>query len=333
MLTAEAPTKIAQDASVWFPLTEDGSRLSHQLGVRALKKNETVKYKLIESDKDDPSRTEVNEHLQDTGRRMKKTPGYTMVGKKEIFDSIAGRTVTITNKVLRKNIKTPLGDVQSTRPESIKFLSDKPVVEVKWYEPEKYAFLERANENIDNPFRDPSVSAKYYRVDPRKKIEKEAEKDAFEFRAMKWVQEEATFEQLISCAIDVNKHRQVGQQIKTDYKNSEAQLGFSTLKRVLFDLAKSDPKSVIKGSTNKAAIMEIQMRDAETWQLIMFYDGKEEKRKNTWFHNDTNLTEICQIDIGKNKYEGLLSFLATDEKGKLHYTKIIESLATLLSPR
>jgi hypothetical protein len=318
------------DSALWFPLTEDGSALSSQYGVLPLLKGQEVKYKLIEADKKDPQRTEVVDGVE-TGRYMMKTPGYTMTGKKIIFDAIQGRTVTITNKVLSKSIKTPLGDIPSKRPESVKFLSDKPVITVRSNQPELYAFLERANENIDNPFRDPTVPAMYYRVDPHKKVAKANENDAFEFKALKWVQETATYEKLKACAEYIKKVRP-DVKIKTDYTNAEASNGFGLLKRELYELAKTDPKNVLKGADKKEEIFEMQIRDAERLQIILFSDKMRDK-PNTWFHNDETLTSICQLSPGASKYDGLMAYLLKDESGQKHYEKIVSSLEKMLTPR
>jgi hypothetical protein len=338
METLEAVEKkiTPQKKFLWYPKTQNDESLSEIFGVLPLNKNEVVRYKLIESDKIDPTRTEVVDRVE-TLKFLKKTPGYTMVGKKEIFDPILGKTVTIMNKSVRGEIKGPGGAViRTSKPESVKFLSDKPVVTVRWTEPEKYAFMERADENIDNPLRDPNAPAKYYRIDPRKKIEKEEEKGAFEYRAIKWVMEAAKYDQLVLCAVHMNKV-DPKLKLKTDYKNNEMSDGFSILKKQLFDLAKIDPKNILKGSEDKGAMFEMQMRDAEKLGLIMFVDGKDIRmsgKEQTWFHNDETLSSICLVPPGKNKYEALFEFFTgKDEKGAAHYQKMVEALKKVLTPR
>jgi hypothetical protein len=318
----------------WWPKTENGEKLSDPFGVIPLIKGQVVKYKLVDSDKDDPTRTEVVEK-RETNKHLKQTPGHSIVGKKEIFDSISGQTITILNKGVRKKIKTPMGEIVTERPESIKFTSDKPIITVKWNEPEKYAFMERINENVDNPHRIPGSKAIFYRMDPQKKADKEAEKTAFEFTACKWVMEEAKFDTLVACAKYLNGVRPE-LKLKTEYKTDEMSVGFTILKKQLYDIAKADPKNVLKGSTKTEAVFEMQVRDAETFSLIMYGDGKVIKMKDKeglCFHNDVSLTTICTVAPGKNKYEAILEFFAKDAEGKKHYTKMVESLQKVLTPR
>lgn len=321
-----------QTSALLFPLTEDGSTLAKEMAVTPLMKGQVARYKLIESDEDDPNRTDMEGKFH-----LKKTPGYTMVGKKDIYDPINGRTVTILNKSITKRFKTPMGEMTSSRPESIKFMSDSPIVEVQWDEPEKYAFLERANENRDNPFRRVrGIKPKYYRIDSKKRLANDIEKADFEAAAIHWVWYEANYVDLKACADYANKVNPE-LKIKTDYTNSQAEEGLGTLKRILFDLAKKDPQTVIKGSTKIESKMKMQLQEAERLQIILFSDAKkvkaDSKLANSWIHNDTDLTTICTVDPGKNKHEALLEFISKDPKGKDHYTKIVETLTKFVSPR
>jgi hypothetical protein len=322
--------KVSISSNYVHPLTEDGVQLSKEMLPPRIPKGKVIRYRLIESEKIDPSRVEIP-----SGKPMKKTPGYMMVGKKNVYDPITGQTVTIINKSIKKTTRTSIGEITNTRPESVKFLSDKPVVEVHWNQPELYAFLELASENKDNPWRDPRVPAMYERVDPMKKIAQEEEKDAFEFRALEWVRKSASYNELIACAQYYNKIHPDA-KIKTDYKEDEATIGYGLLKKALYEFAKKDPTTIIKGSTDKAAVIELQMRDADRFKLILFIDGKKSRMPGhefTWFHNDKELTSITQLTLEKNKFEGLVEFFQKDPNGKKHYHKIIEGLEKVLTPR
>lgn len=315
-----------------FPLTEDGIRMSHEYGLQPLSNGQIVRYKLIESDQDDPSRTDLN------GNHLKKTPGYVMTGKKIIFDQKAGRSVTIMTLPKKSKVRTALGDIQTTINSSVKFLSDKPIIEVHWNQPELYAFMELCDENIDNPRRNPRKPAKYYRVDPRKKLAKEVAKDTFELEALNWVAKEAKFNDLKACAEYVNSQRS-DLKLKTDWPNEDATTGYELLKRELYALAKKDPQMVLKGSNKIESQAKMQLMDAEGLGLIFFVDSKTNKAApqhmlNSWFHNEEKMPEkICTVDVGKNKHDALMEFLQSDKNGKEHYERIIMKLKIFLKPQ
>lgn len=320
---------MAEERNVIFPLTQKGEKLADVMGVTPLKADQIARYKLIESDEDDRTRTDFE------GRQfLKKTPGWTMIGLKRIFDPVNKRSVFIQTKTVEKTIKSPLGDFTKSEPGRIYFTSQKPMIEVDQYQPELYAFLERANENRDNPFRNPKVKARYYRVDPRKKLEMGMEKDDFEVRAMNWVWTAASYEELLACANYANKVNP-SLHIKTDYTLAESTHGFGMLKRALLDLAKKDPHTVIKGSTNVEAQIRMQIVEAEKMQIILFNDGKKTRSNaNTWCYNDGPLSTICTIEAGKDKYEELMKFFLDETKGGgKHYTKIVGSLKDFLAPK
>jgi hypothetical protein len=288
-------------------------------------KDEVAVYKLIESDKDDLTISD------EKGKPRKRRPGYTICGKKEIYDPIQARSVTIMNKVKTKKTKSVLGDIITTTPDPLRFLSDKPAIHVTHDSPETYAFIERLDENRDNPYRNKSV-APIFCVDHRKKISKELEKDMFMLEAMNWVATEATYDQLKVCAEGAMKLRP-DVKVKTDWKDKDASVGYEMLKRELLALAKDDPTTIIKTSAKSASIVKLQIQDAESFRVIMYADGKEIKsveKLNQWFHNDENLTTICTVPVGKNKYDALLDFFKTPEGAK-HCEKMNVTLSKILN--
>ncbi len=299
-------------------------RLSIQMRVPKLSKGQEVLYKLIASDEDDLNR------VDEKGRPLKHTQGYRMSGVKRIFDPFAGRTVTIENGPGREvSVETPLGKFKTKRPEPVIFNSDKPVVRVPWDKPELYAFMERADENRDNPLRNPRVKARFYRVDSRKKIMNDLEKNDFLLDAMNWVSKEASFKELIIAAEKVNKLRP-DKFIRTEYSNEEASTAYELLKRELFALAQQDPQTIIKASTKVGVQIKMQIKDAMAFQLIMFTDGKNGDQRQ-WFHNDESLTTICPVELNRDKFEALIEFFASSKEGDKHYKKMVANLERVLN--
>lgn len=295
--------------------------LSQKLHVKPLEKDQVVVYRLIEADKDDLAITDIH------GKPRKRTPGYMISGKKKIYDPVAGKTVVIENVAIERTMDTHLGPVTKRRPEPIMFTSDKPAITVRHDKPETYAFMERLDENLDNPFRNPKVRPVFYKVDPRKKALKENEVREFRLEAMQWVYKEASYTDLRACAEKVGKWRP-DVQIKYDYKDNEASLGMEMLKRELGALAEEDPQTVIKGSTKQEAIIKMQIKDCVRFFLIIF-----DEKERIWYHNEKNLSKICAVEPLKNIEEGLINFFVSDKDGSKHYAKMVESLKIFLTPR
>lgn len=298
------------------------SVLSKQMHVEPLGRNQVAVYKLIEADKDDPAITDIK------GKPRKRTPGYTLCGRKKIFDHVAGKSVEIENVSTNQTIKTPFGEITKTRPEPIRFTSQRPAITVKWDEPEKYAFMERVYENQDNPFRTGSkVKPVFYRVDPRKRVMEDNEVREFKLDALNWVYKEASYTDLRACAMKVKQMRP-DINIKHDYTDADASYGFEMLKRELGAVAEKDPLTIVKGSTKTEMVMRLQVKDCKRFCIVLF-----ENESRTWFHNDEKLTKICTVEATKNPEEELLKFFATDKDGGKQYTKMVEMLKSFLTPR
>lgn len=305
--------------------------LSKQMHVHPLEKGQIAVFKLIDADKNDLSRTDLS------GRPLKRQKGWRYPGKSEVYDPFAGRTVTISNKKRATKTKTALGDIVTEMEEPVKFLCTKQAITVKHDEPELYSYLMRLDQNADNPHRNKRVKPVFYLVDPKKKVSKDIEKQQFMLAAMKWVMEEATYTDLKACAEKAMELRS-SLQFKTDWKSSESSTGYEILKRELFALAQEDPHTVIKGSTKVDAQVKMQVIDAEQMQVIMFVDGKKiksagELQERTWFHNDKDLSTITTLDVGADKYDGLLEFFRNDKKGQVNYEKMVKQLEKVFAPR
>lgn len=297
--------------------------LSKELHVKPLMKDQVAVYRLIDADKDDLSIADIK------GTPRKRSPGYLIAGRKKIFDPIKGETVTIENTTTEKTIDTVLGPITKKRPEPIRFTSQKPAITVRHDQPETYAFMERLDENQDNPYRNTRGKVKplFYRVDPRKKVMKENEVREFRLEALNWVYKEASYTELKACA---EKAMQIRGDVKirVDYKEAEASHGFEMLKRELGALAETDPHTVIKGSTKTEAIMKMQIKDCTRFQIIIF-----DEKNRTWFHNNKDLTKICDVPPLQNIEESLIKFFAAEKDGGKHYAKMLDTLTIFLTPR
>lgn len=312
--------------------TTNNERMSPLFRVPPLNKGETAVYKLISAEQNDLSRTTLD------GKPIKKTASYSMTGIKKIFDPYAKRHITITSgRVQQRKTKTPFGEIVSSRPQPVIFSVQKPAIVVGHDEPELYSFLERADENASNPFRNRRVKARFYRVNSRKKIQDQLELADKKTAAQHWVLREAQYKDLLRCAEQVKVLRP-DVNIRTDYENAEASSAYELLKRELWALADRDPETVIKASTKHDAQIKLAIQDAERFQIIMFADGRNVKaagnvQHRQWFYNDEGLTGIHVLEPGKDKYEGLMEFFLSDKEGQKHFKKITELLKAVLTPR
>lgn len=296
--------------------------LSKELHVKPLVKDQVVVFRLLEADKDDLAITDKS------GKPRKRTPGYQLCGKKRIYDVIAGKTVTIENESTEREIQTPMGPIKRFKPSPICFTSDKPAIAVRHDQPERYAFMMRMDENVDNPFRNPNAQKVFYVVDAKKRVMKDNELREFKLEALNWVYKTASYTELKACAEKAMKLRS-DVKIKTDYKDSEASLGFEMLKRELGALSESDPVTVVKGSTNMESIMRLQIKDSERFGLTLWVE-----KDRTWYHNEKDLVKICTVEPLKNKEEALIKCFADEKQnGHVHYAKMLKSLEIFLTPR
>lgn len=293
--------------------------LSSPMWVPPLRDDQVAVYKLIEADKKDPT------HVDDrSGAPQNQKPGYQLVGRKRIYDRFAKRTVIIWNRITEKKTSSSLGEITTKRAAPVRFLSDK-LVYVQPSEPETYAFLERCDENKDNPFRNSKVKAKYYRVDHKKKMKNEMENNYFQFEAQEWVMRKASFKDLCAAGVKINEYLNEN-KIRTEFNNEDAAFGNDLIKRELYALAAKDPELVIRASTDKASKLKLQIHDAEKFMVVFFDD-----RTKSWYLNENPVPPVIYtVQVGENKYDSLMKHFET-EKGKADYKKMSENLKTLLS--
>lgn len=286
--------------------------LSKELYVKPLKENEVVVYKLCATDEIDYSRMEIDPNGNDTGRFRKKSPGWITSDRYTVYDPKLGRRVIIGNVV---SLKQEIMPDRSTKDipvlGRVKFEMGKAVT-LTSKDQNTYEFLERLDQNRDNPFRDKNKPAKFYRVDERRVAEDKNHKNLVLADALMWI----------------------GSADQTEIKTINAGLPpgmklnmndpYEVIKSQLFDLTKDNPIMVMKASNNTKVKIKIQVMDASKFEVIFFEDEKRE-----WIFNRGERAKIMSVDIGKNKVDALVEFFQSSE-GVKFYRGMVSEMKTFL---
>jgi hypothetical protein len=285
--------------------------LSEIYHVKPLPEGEVAVYKLIKADQDDPSRTDTS-----TGKKSKCSPTYYLAGKRTIIDKQNKNTsVVIGNVTEIEQRKMPDGKTIA-----IPVVSDcefsKGILTVTSDEQATYQFLERINENKDNPFRKSTHKALFYRVNNRKAALKDLESHSLITDALLWIRG-ADVKELQSICANIE-----GYSINLD-------LPYEVIKKQLSDIALKDPASIVRASDHKMAKIKLQALDSIRYQLIMFDEGDASSPRK-WFWADGSQDDICVVEIGEDKLDALVTYFTTDE-GRKRYKKLVEQLKRILS--
>lgn len=280
--------------------------LSKAMQVRPLQKGEFVIYRLIEADKVSPNAVDKN------GRPVNNNPSWQSAKQTLVRDIETGEKVMIGNVVNvkpEKNFDGTTRYVDVTAP--MKFTDANLRVDDQTFA--TYQFAERHDANMDNPFRDQSKPAKYYRVDVKKRALSENNKNAILADALSWIN---TCDHIEIKAI--NKSLPDGFKLNLDSD-------FEIIKSELFKLTMKDPIMVMKASNNRQAIAKIICMEAEYFHIILW-----EEKERKWFFNDEKMEDLATIEIGKNRIDGLVEFLKT-ENGKKFYLRLSNRLKKYLN--
>lgn len=303
----------AESPRLKFPDIELNRLVSEPLKVAELKEGESAIYKLIVADYKDLSRRDQKDNplLSNPGRRMNHSS--------KIWDPIKRKRVTIRNIVGYETINTENGERDKVILERIFFKGG--VKSVTPDQLETYAFLERTNGNRDNPFRDRSKKAVYYRVNPVRMAIRDMENDLLLLDALNYVSK-ADFITLKAMFKSMDK------TAKSEIDAST----FETLKRGIFKYAQKNPILAMKASENNEAKLKIQIMEAEHFNVIKFDEGDDAiGAKRTWFFIDEKMSTICEVELAVHKIDGLIEHFKTDE-GKVSYRLITDRLKTVLNP-
>lgn len=296
-------------------LTVNG-RVSERLRVQPLNEDEIAIYKLIKSDEDDLTRTE-----ESSGKKLKHQQVYSFVGRKRIYEPFLKKRIMIENITSFKHNKLPSGEIQEVPVVGRVVFPRTGEVILSSRDYERMQFMERMDENRDNPFRNPEVKARFYRVSSKRALMKELEDDYLKVDAMVWVRDSKEIElHSIYTTLDAETKSKI---------NAD---DFEALKRGLFKVAEKSPILLLKASGNKSGKVKVQCLEAEKFRIITFDEGDTTTARR-WVYIEKSAEAICEVAPGTNKYDGLIKFFTEDAKGKDWYTKIIKSLTEVLSKR
>lgn len=291
------------------------SVLSTQLQVPALKENEVAIYKLIDCDKIDPSRVE-----ESSGKKLNYQPRWALLGSKRIFDPFKRKKIKILHVTGTKVIDMPDGTQREVPEVKRVIFPHTGVLNVTSEFQETYAFMERISENRDNPWRSPSVTAVFYRVDKKRDLQRGLEDDYLLTDALNWVRE-ANEKELNAVFKSLDK------DIKKQINTNE---GFEVFKKGVFDLAKKSPILVLRASSNKEAIIKIQCMDAEKFRVLLWDEGDKDTPRR-WVWNTAGTETLVSLEPGVHKIDGLVAHFVSKE-GKNDYVKMASELRQIFKP-
>lgn len=289
--------------------------VNKQLAVRPLREGEVAYYKLLVADEFDRARVE-----EKTGKFQKNNPRRSLIGTRKIYDPIAKKQVTIQN-VVSERLETMPDRTQKPVPvvERVKIPTG-GIISVTYDQIGTYQFMERHPDNRDNPFRDKSKAPTFYRVNPIKAAIKQIEKDYVLTDALVHVREADEIE-LKSIYEGLDK----SSKMKVDTTS------FQTLKKGIFELAKTDPIMIMRKSKNVDVKIKIQIMEAEHLNVIIFEDGDSDvKSDRGWYWLDDKMTKIVDVDLTENKFDALVAHFNKDTKT---YQKMALKLKEILSPK
>lgn len=279
--------------------------LSKELQVKPLVRGDVAIYKVIGAGQPMP-----NMQYED-GSPVLSTPRLSMVGESTIIDPFdpTKPNKTITNAARTKPIRTADGLVrQEEILQQVKFDSS-GFLFVKYEDMHLYYFLERCNENSDNPYRRKNTKPLFERVKSNKKAIKDldAKTEAYEALAM-----------IMEGAIDELKTiaTQLPDGMKVNLDNP-----LDTIKMDLIRAAEKNPRAVIMASGNKDAKRLIQYRDAHKYGVLVWDD----KLREWYINKPSGLEKICEVPIGVDKFSELLKVTKDKEMAK-YYSLIVQLL-------
>jgi hypothetical protein len=302
-----------------YPKIELNKLVSEPLRVMPLRDDEKAIYKLVIADFVDTSRTDMQ------GKPLQVNPSRLMHHTCKITDPISKQKVLIRNITGYTNVVLPNGEDQR-KPVVAKFKFEKGGIQtVDSNQFETYAWMERHNGNRDNPFRDKSKPAVFYRVNSVKKANLELENDYILVDALNYIRNSDLL-QLKSMYAGL---KEISPASIRDIDATNP----ATLKKGLFDYTKQNPILAMKASESSEVKFKIAIMEAEHFNVIMFDEGNEDADQNRqWRFVDSNMAKICDIDVAEHKIDGLGKHFKTKE-GYQHYLRMANELKRILSPR
>jgi len=285
--------------------------LSKTMWVKPLKPGEVVTYQLAEA-------TEISStHTGEKGEPKLKSPSWKSARQTMVRDFETGENVIIGCVVARKPFTIKEGPSKSqVGYEEVLGTLKFPGGFLKCTHEnfEEYQYAERHSANGSNPFRDPNKPIKYYRLDAKKAAISNSNNLLMKGEALAWIGTADHIEIKAICSSLPD-----GFKINLDSD-------FEVIKDELLKLTDKQPILVMKVSNNKATIAKITVMECERFQIIMW---DEEKR--IWFYNDEKMETLANIEIGQNKYDGMVQVFKKEENGRKIYQRLESRLKKFLN--
>lgn len=309
-IIVEAPQKFK------FPDIELNRLVSEPLKVRPLMDDETATYKLVIADYIDLSRKDSND------RPLPVNPSRSLHHTCKIIDPLSKQKVLIRNITGYQLVTLPDGQEQR-KPVVERFKFGKGgIVTVTSDQFETYAWLERHNGNRDNPFRDRTKPAVFYRINAIKKANLALENDYILVDALNWIRN-----------ADLVKMKSMYASLKEYAPGTIRDIDPSspaTLKKGLFDYTKQNPVIAMKASDDKEVKFKIAVMEAEHFNIVIFEEGNEIDIPRQWRFMDSKMTKICDVDVGEHKIDGLIKHFKS-KNGQADYVRMANELKRILS--
>lgn len=270
---------------------------------KPLEGDQIVIFKLVAAGKKDETRTDQ------FGNQIETKPSRSISERCRINDP---GDPEISQKILehvtgKRPVKNPDG---TTRYDNIveKVFFKEGIVTCTKNNNHTYQYLMLRPDNGDNPFRPKGkVKVVFERIDHSKKVKAELRDKDTLYGAI----------DLIKYA-DKDDIRQLARNLPDGFKiNMDNPI--DTMKLDLINIAEKSPRTIISASKKAPIKIKLQMKDAESYQLISFNEVTR-----AWI--DTENNEICNIEPGIDRYDGLVDFLNDNPENKKIYQAIIKEL-------
>ena len=275
--------------------------LSPEMRVPLLKDGEIARFRLINAGKGE------------YGRETPTTPaGHMLSGKENIYDPFSGRAgeILIQNLVSEDEFELPDGTVGTKATSEGIFFPKTGEITVTSRQNATYAFLMRSKKNLSNPFKSKQrkVRPVFFLVDDKRAILKKIADEDLYLDIRMWLKES-----------DIKEHKSIAMNLNNSGDPSVRVANTSDpdhLLMALINVAKRAPEVVIKASGDKDTKKRVMIRDAESYDYIIW---EESDRK--WYFNESPMAEICGVEPGMQRHEGLHLYFS-EKEGFPTYAKL-----------
>jgi hypothetical protein len=279
--------------------------LSPELQVTPLAKGETAVYKLKDYGKIDGRR-----HDEQNNPLPIEKPYYGLAPMESVYDPFQQQRVII--KCIRAI--EPAYDKQGrgfNREVFQKPRFSNGEVRVSDSDGVLYAFMERSNFNLSNPYRDPSVLAVFYREDKAKELQNIIATEETQLDARLLVRD-GDYNDLKQFAHTIMERGRYTQ--KFDISDPGA------LRAQMIKFAQMAPREVLIASSKPELMMKLIITDLEEFKIIQYHI---DRGKCEWRWSDARGGDlILEIPSGDDKYNSAVALL---REGKIKDYRKIEA--------